>query len=86
MPESMGGPLHPQAPNQLHDRFTYHSVEDAVEVVGGEVGKPGKLDQRQGMVQMPVNVLEHGEDSSPVILLGTSSHERRFYAESRPHA
>ena len=42
----------------LHDRFADHSTEYPMEVIGGEVGLPREVIQRDRVIQMLLDIEE----------------------------
>jgi hypothetical protein len=72
--EPVGGPLQSEPADVSHHRLPHHAAEHPVEVVRGEVGNRGQVFERDGVVQVALDVHQHAEHAGLVVPLGRRPH------------
>ena len=74
-PQLPCGPLQPQAPHVLPHRFAHHAPKDPVEVKRREARHPGQFLERQGTVQVLLDVRQHLRDAFAIGVHRAGLHE-----------
>lgn len=74
-PQLPRAPLQPQAPHMLPHRFAHHAPENPVEMKRREARHLRQFLQRQGAVQVLLDVRQHLRDALAIGVHGTGLHE-----------
>jgi len=68
------GTFQPQSAHMLLDRLAHHSPENPVKMVRREAGHLGQLFQREGLIEMILEVDHHPQQPLSIVDLGIASH------------